>query len=31
MAGGSNTMTMNRTLQGKWLDSDCGDVKPNEE
>lgn len=31
MAGGSNTMTMKRTLQGKWLGSDCGDVKPNEE
>ena len=28
---GANTMTMKRTLQGKWLGSDCGDVKPHEE
>ncbi len=28
MSGGSNTMTVKRTLQGKWLGSDCGDVKP---
>ena len=31
MSGGSNTMTVKRTLQGKWLGSDCGDVKPNGE
>lgn len=28
---GTNTMTMKRTLQGKWLGSDCGSVKPHEE
>jgi hypothetical protein len=28
---GASTMTMKRTLQGKWLGSDCGDVKPHEE
>jgi hypothetical protein len=27
---GTNTMTMKRTLQGRWLGSDCGDVKPHE-
>lgn len=25
---GTNTMTMKRTIQGKWLASNCGDVKP---
>lgn len=28
---GTNTMTMKRTIQGKWLASDCGNVKPSEE
>ena len=28
---GSNTVTMKRTIQGKWLGSDCGTVKPYEE
>lgn len=28
---GANTMTMKRTMQGKWLGSDCGNVKPHEE
>src|SRR5579863_8647312 len=28
---GTNTMTMKRTLQGKWLGNDCGNVKPHEE
>jgi hypothetical protein len=28
---GTNTMTMKRTLQGKWLGSDCGNVKPHEQ
>jgi hypothetical protein len=28
---GTNTMTMKRTMQGKWLGSDCGNVKPHEE
>jgi len=28
---GTNTMTMKRTMQGKWLGSDCGSVKPHEE
>jgi hypothetical protein len=28
---GTNTVTMKRTLQGKWLGSDCGTVKPYEE
>jgi hypothetical protein len=28
---GTNTMTMKRTMQGKWLGSDCGTVKPHEE
>ncbi|HTI78841.1 MAG TPA: DUF3617 domain-containing protein [Acetobacteraceae bacterium] len=28
---GTNTMTMKRTLQGKWLGSNCGNVKPHEE
>jgi hypothetical protein len=28
---GTNTMTMKRTVQGKWLGSDCGNVKPHEE
>jgi len=27
---GTNTITMKRTLQGKWLGSDCGKVKPAE-
>jgi hypothetical protein len=25
---GTNTMTVKRTMQGKWLGSDCGNVKP---
>jgi hypothetical protein len=28
MGNGANTTTMKRSLQGKWLGSDCGDVKP---
>ena len=28
MGNGANTTTMQRSLQGKWLGSDCGDVKP---
>jgi hypothetical protein len=28
---GTNTMTMKRTVQGKWLGGDCGDVKPHEQ
>jgi hypothetical protein len=28
MGGGPNPSTMQRSLQGKWLGSDCGDVKP---
>lgn len=31
MSRDTNTMTMKRTLQGKWLGSDCGSVKPEEE
>jgi len=31
MADGTNSMTMSRTLQGKWLGSDCGNIKPHEE
>jgi hypothetical protein len=27
---GTNTMTMKQTMQGKWLSSDCGNVKPQE-
>jgi hypothetical protein len=27
---GTSTMTMKRTLQGKWLGNDCGNVKPSE-
>ncbi len=27
---GKNTITIKRTLQGKWLGSDCGSVKPAE-
>ncbi len=27
----TNTMTMKRTMDGKWLGSDCGNVKPEEE
>jgi hypothetical protein len=27
---GTNTMTMKQTMQGKWLGSNCGDVKPAE-
>jgi len=28
MGTGADTTTMQRSLQGKWLGSDCGDVKP---
>ena len=28
MGSGADTTTMQRNLQGKWLGSDCGDVKP---
>jgi hypothetical protein len=28
MGTGGDATTMQRSLQGKWLDSDCGDVKP---
>jgi len=28
MTSGTDTTTMQRSLQGKWLGSDCGDVKP---
>jgi hypothetical protein len=28
VSGGANTMTIKRTMQGKWLGSDCGSVKP---
>jgi hypothetical protein len=28
MDNAANTTTMKRSLQGKWLGSDCGDVKP---
>lgn len=28
MVNGADTTTMKRSLQGKWLSSDCGDVKP---
>ena len=28
MSNGADTTTMKRDLQGKWLGSDCGDVKP---
>lgn len=28
---GTNAMTIKRTMQGKWLGSDCGKVKPYEE
>jgi hypothetical protein len=28
VSNGANTMTMKRTMQGKWLGSDCGNVKP---
>jgi Protein of unknown function (DUF3617) len=28
MSNGADTTTMKRSLQGKWLGSDCGDVKP---
>lgn len=31
VSSGANTMTMKRTMQGKWLSSNCGDVKPQEE
>jgi hypothetical protein len=31
ISNGANKMTMNRTMQGKWLGSDCGSVKPYEE
>jgi hypothetical protein len=31
VASGANTMTIKRTLQGKWLGSDCGKVKSVEE
>jgi len=28
VSGGANTMTIKRVMQGKWLGSDCGSVKP---
>ncbi len=28
MGTGAETTTMQRSLQGKWLGSDCGNVKP---
>ena len=28
---GTNTMTIKRTMNGKWLGSDCGNVKPSGE
>jgi hypothetical protein len=31
VSNGANTMTMQRTLQGKWLGNDCGSVKPSGE
>jgi hypothetical protein len=31
MSNGPNTMTMQRTLQGKWLGNDCGTVRPRED
>ena len=31
VSGGANTMTIKRTMQGKWLGSDCGSVKPESE
>jgi hypothetical protein len=31
VSNGANTMTMKRTMQGKWLGSDCGSIKPTEE
>lgn len=31
VSSGPNTMTMKRTLRGKWISSDCGNVKPREE
>jgi hypothetical protein len=31
VTNGANTMTMKRTMHGKWLGSDCGSVKPMEE
>ncbi len=30
MSRGDKTMTMKGAVQGKWLGSDCGDVKPRE-
>jgi Protein of unknown function (DUF3617) len=30
MSRGDKTMTMKGAMQGKWLGSDCGDVKPRE-
>jgi hypothetical protein len=30
-SNGTNTMTMKRMMQGRWLGSDCGDVKPHDE
>ena len=30
MSNGTDTMTMKRTVNGKWLSNDCGNVKPNE-
>lgn len=29
--GGGNTMTIKRTMTGKWLGSDCGTVKPHDD
>lgn len=31
VSNGANTMTMKRTMHGKWLSNNCGDVKPQEE
>jgi hypothetical protein len=28
VSGSGNTMTIKRVMQGKWLGSDCGSVKP---
>ncbi len=31
VSNGGNTMTMNRSISGRWLGSDCGTVKPSDE
>lgn len=31
VSNGGNSMTINRTVQGRWLSSDCGAVKPADE